>query len=132
MKSIIRLVVVSLFMLFAAPAWSAASAGSAVHLFHCVQEDEASDEDVQALAAEWFNAAKKMKGGENLQIFLYFPVAVGANEHDFRFMVIAPNFEQMGAFMDSYAGSPLEEIDDRLDKVADCPISDMWEAVPVN
>ena len=128
MKSIIRLIVVSLFMFFTAPAWS----GSAVHLFHCVQEDEATDEELETIASEWLNAAKKMKGGENLKAFLYFPVAVGGNDHDFSFMVIAPNFEQMGAFMDAYTGSPLEEIDDRLDQLADCPISDMWEAVPIN
>ena len=128
MKSNIRLLAIFIFMFFAAPAWS----GSAVHLFHCEMEDEATDEELESLASEWFNAAKKMKGGENLKMFLYFPVAVGGNDHDFSFMVIAPNFEQMGAFMDAYAGSPLEEIDDRLDELADCPISDMWEAVPVN
>ena len=122
------MVAISMLMFFAAPAWS----GSAVHLFHCVLEDEATDEELETIASEWLIAAKKMKGGENLQIFLYFPVAVGANEHDFSFMVIAPDFEQMGAFMDAYAGSPLEEIDDRFDQLADCPISDMWEAVPVN
>ena len=128
MKSIIRMIVLSLFMFFAAPVWS----GSAVHLFHCVAEDEATDEELEAIASEWFTAAKKMKGGENLQIFLYFPVAVGSNDHDFSFMVIAPDFEQMGAFMDAYAGSPLEEIDDRLDELAHCPISDMWEAISFN
>ena len=127
MKSIIRLIVVSLFMLFAAPAWS----GEAVHLFHCVAEDDATDDELEAVTSEWLAAAKKMKGGENLKIFLYFPVAVGAAEHDFSFMVIAPNFEQMGAFMDAYPGSPLEEIDDRLDQLAVCPVSDLWEAIPV-
>ncbi|MCP4769572.1 MAG: hypothetical protein GY875_25355 [Gammaproteobacteria bacterium] len=128
MKSIIRLMAISMLMFFAAPAWS----GSAVHLFHCEMEDEATDEDLEAIASEWSIAAKKMKGGENLKIFLYFPVAVGGNDHDFSFMVIAPNFEQMGAFMDAYAGSPLEEIDDRLDELADCPISDMWEGISFN
>ena len=127
MKLIIRLMAVSMFMFFAAPAWS----GSAVHLFHCIAEDETTDEALEAVASEWLAAAKQMKGGENLQIFLYFPVATGAREHDFSFFIMSPNFEQMGAFMDAYAGSPLEEIDDRFDKLADCPISDMWEAVAV-
>lgn len=124
MKLIIRLMAISMLMFFAAPAWS----GSAVHLFHCISEDETTDDALEAIASEWLAAAKQMKGGKNLQIFLYFPVAVGAGEHDFSFMVIAPNFEQMGAFLDAYAGSPLEEIDDRFDELAHCPISDMWEA----
>lgn len=127
MKLIIRLMAISMLMVFAAPAWSA----SAVHLFHCIAADETTDEALEAISSEWLAAAKQMKGGENLQIFLYFPVAVGAGVHDFSFVLISPNFEQMGAFMDAYAGSPLEEIDDRFDKLAHCPISDMWEAVPV-
>ena len=127
MKSIIRLTVVSMFMFFAAPAWSYL----AVHVYHCEQEDEATDEALEAIASEWLAAAKKMKGGENLQIFLYFPVAAEFGEHDFTFMVIAPDFEQMGAFIDAYAGSPLEDIDDRFDELASCPNSSMWEAVPI-
>jgi hypothetical protein len=128
MKLIIRSMVVSMFMFFAAPAWS----GSAMHLFHCISEDETTEDALGTVVSEWSNAAKKMKGGENLQIFLYFPVAVGAGEHDFSFVVIAPDFAQMGVFMDAYEGSPLEEIDDRFDQLAHCPISDMWEAIPVS
>jgi hypothetical protein len=124
MKLIIRLMAISMLMFFAAPAWS----GSAVHLFHCISEDETTDGELEAIASEWLAAGKKMKGGKDLQIFLYFPVAVGAAEHDFKFMVIAPSFEQMGAFMDAYTDSPLQEIDDRFDELAHCPISDMWEA----
>ena len=127
MKSIVRSMVVSMLLFFAAPAWS----GSAVHLFHCVAEDETHDDALEAVTSEWLAAAKKMKGGENLQIFLYFPVAVGAGEHDFSFMVIAPDFAQMGAFMDAYDGSPLEAIDDRFDQLAHCPVSDLWEAIAV-
>jgi hypothetical protein len=127
MKLIIRLMAISMLMFFAAPAWS----DSAVHLFHCIAEDATTDEALEAVSSEWLAAAKQMKGGENLQIFLYFPVAVGAAEHDFSFLVIAPDFAQMGVFLDAYAGSPLEEIDDRFDQLAHCPISDLWEAVSV-
>jgi len=126
MKSVIRLMAISMLMTFAAPAWS----GSAVHLFHCVAEDETTDDALQAIASEWLAAGKQMKGGEDLKIFLYFPVAVGANDYDFSFMVVLPDFEKMGAFMDAYAESALQEIDDRFDELADCPISDLWEAEP--
>ena len=127
MKSLIRLMVVSMLMFFTAPAWS----GSAVHMFHCVAEDHATDDALEAITSEWLAAAKKMKGGENLEVFLYFPIATGTSEHDFSLIMITPDFAQMGAFLDAYAGSPLEEIDDRLDELAVCPISDMWEAIAV-
>ena len=127
MNTMIRLMVISMLMFIAAPAWSDA----AVHVYHCEQEDDASDEALQAIASEWLMVAKGMKGGENLKIFLYFPIAVESGEHDFIFQLIAPDFTQMGAFLDAYAGSPLEDIDDRFDELAACPNSAMWEAVPI-
>ena len=124
MKAMIRLMVISVLMFVAAPAW----ADRAVHIYHCEQEDEASDEALSQIASEWLKAAKTMKGGENIEIFVYFPVAVEIGEQDFLFMVTAPSFEEMGAFLDAYEGSLLEDIDDRFDELAACPSSSMWEA----
>ncbi len=127
MKTIIRMAVISMFMFLAAPAWS----DKAIHIYHCEQEDDATDEALEAIASEWLKAAKTMKGGKNLKVLLYFPIAVEMGEHDFQFMVVAPDFEQMGAFLDAYSGSILEDIDDKFDELAACPDSAMWEAVAV-
>jgi hypothetical protein len=127
MKSIIRLLAISMLMLFAAPAWS----GAAVHIYHCVQEDKGSDEELEAIASEWLAAARKLKGGANLEMFVYFPVAVEQGENDFNLMLITPSFTEMGEFIDAYAGSPLEEIDDRFDELASCANSSMWEGIEI-
>jgi len=128
MKSIFRLLAISMFLFFAAPAWSG---GSAVHIYHCMQEEQGSDEELEAIVAEWLAAAKKVKGGENMEMFVYFPVAVDQGDNDFNLMLITPTFAEMGAFIDAYAGSPLEEIDDRFDKLASCANSSMWEGVAI-
>ena len=94
-------------------------------------EDDATDEALEVIASEWLEAARTMKGGKNLKVLLYFPIAVEMDEHDFLFMVVAPDFEQMGAFLDAYAGSLLEDIDDQFDDLAACPNSAMWEAVAI-
>ena len=127
MKSIMRLMAVSMLMFIAAPAWS----GSAVHIYHCVQEEETADEELHTIASEWLAAAKKINGGANIKMFVYFPVAVDQGDHDFNLMIILPSFTEMGAFIDAYAGSPLEEIDDRFDKLASCANSSMWEGEAV-
>ncbi len=127
MKTIIRLMVISILMFVAGPAWS----NTAIHIFHCEQEDEASDEALKEIASAWLKAAREMKGGENLQVFLYHPIAVEAGEQDFLFMVVAPSFEEMGAFLDAYEGSALEDIDDEFDELAACPDSSMWESIKV-
>ena len=127
MKTVIRLMVISVLMFVAAPAWSDA----AIHLYHCELEDEAHDDALQQIASTWLEVARGMPGGENLQANLYFPIAAEMGEQDFIFMVIAPTFEEMGAFLDAYADSPLEEIDDEFDKLAVCPDSTMWESIAV-
>lgn len=127
MKEIIRLMVISMLMFVAAPAWS----DSAMHFYHCELEDEAHDDVLAEIASRWLEVARGMKGGENLQANLHFPIAAEMGERDFIFVVIAPSFEEMGAFLDAYADSPLEEIDDDFDKLAVCPDSAMWESITV-
>jgi len=127
MKTMIRLLVISTLMFVAAPAWSDA----AIHLFHCELEDEAHDDALEAIASKWLEVARGLPGGENVQANLYFPIAADMGEKDFIFMVITPTFAEMGAFLDAYADSPLEDVDDDFDKLAVCPDSTMWESIAV-
>ena len=115
-ESVKRLMTVTSLLLFAAPAFSS----SVVQIFHCNQDDETSDEQVDEIASAWLKAAKSMKGGENLQGYLRFPVAANVGENDFTFVLMAPSFAEWGTFTDGYAGSPAEEIDDKFDEIADC------------
>jgi hypothetical protein len=59
MKTIVGLMLVFMLMITAAPAYSA----EVVQIYNCEQDEDATDGDIKALAAEWLKAAKKMKGG---------------------------------------------------------------------
>ena len=128
MNRIFCLTVISVLMLVSAPAWS----DEVRHVYHCVQEDEASDDALSEIASEWVKAARGMKGGENIKVNVHFPVAADVGEVDFLFVVIAPSFEEMGVFLHAYDGSPLEEIDDRFEKLANCPNSALWDSITVD
>jgi hypothetical protein len=65
MKTGLQLVLISMMMIFANPAWS----GSAVAVYTCEQNETASEADVMAAANAWLEAAKGMKGGEVKAIF---------------------------------------------------------------
>ena len=125
MKTVIRLILISILMMVAAPAWS----GSAVAVYTCEQDDDASEADVNVAAAEWLKAAMSMKGGENLEAFVMFPMAVTMGESDFLFIVKAPSLAEWGTFMDGYEGSAAAESDRKHADVADCPDSALWESV---
>ena len=61
----------SMLMIVAGPAWST----EVLHALQCEQDDDVTDEKIEAISAEWLKAAKTIKGGENLQLRLQFPVA---------------------------------------------------------
>lgn len=127
MNNAARMIIVSTLMFSAAPAYS----GSATQIFFCQQNDEATDKNVEALASEWLKAAKGVKGGEQLEAYLRYPIAANAGETDFAFVLVAPSFQEWGAFTDNYEGSPAQELDAKLNELADCTHSTIWEAFKV-
>jgi len=127
MKTVLRLMLVFMLMFVAAPAY----AGEATQMWRCELDDNISEEEVIAGAREWLKAAKTMKGGERLEAYVYFPVAVNATgEMDVMFIVTAPTFEEWGRFWDNYAGSPADAVDKRNEKVV-CPDSVLWESIKI-
>jgi hypothetical protein len=128
MNLIMRLMIVSMLMVVAAPAYSAVAA----HVAKCEQDDDATEAQIQAGAAKWLKAAKGMKGGENLTAKIYYPVAAGdLGENDLLFVIIAPSFEEWGAFWDGYEGSAAAQVDQENREFVICPSSNLWEVVKV-
>jgi hypothetical protein len=128
MKTIFRLTIISVLMLVAAPTW----ADEVVHVYQCVQEDESNEDALAEIASEWLAAARKLEGGENIEVHVHFPVAADLGEVDFLFVVITPSFAEMGMFLQAYQDSPLEEIDDRFQELASCPNSSIWDSIVVD
>ena len=122
MKTLIRLILISMLMVFASPAHS-----EAIQIFNCEYLDDTNEDDVLDMATKWLKAAKTIKGGENIRIYLRHPVAASVDDIDFKFVLVTPDFAEWGAFTDAYDLSVLQEIDDELDKVVDCNDASLWE-----
>ena len=131
MNTIMRLVLVSMLMIIAAPAYSA-SGLLTIQIFNCTFNDDATPDQVMAMASGWLKAAKGMKGGENMDAYIRFPVAEGTDgEGDFRFVITTPSFEEWGAFTDAYEGSAAAKVDEEFENRADCPDSTLWEGLKI-
>ena len=122
MKTLIRIMAITMLMVFAAPAFS-----ETIQIYNCTFEGDATEDDVMDMASKWLSAAKTLKGGENVQIAIRYPVAAAVTEVDFKFVVVTPNFAEWGAFTDAYELSKLQEVDDELFKIANCGESSLWE-----
>lgn len=128
MKTIVALMVVFMLMIGAAPAYSA----EATQMWKCEMDDDTTEEEVIAMAREWVAAAKKVKGGERLKAYVYFPVAVNViGEMDVFFIVTVPTFEEWGKFWDNYGDSPASELERRQHEKIVCPDSALWESIKV-
>lgn len=131
MKKFARTILISLLMIIAVPAVSSADM-QAVQIFNCEFNDDATAEQVLKMASVWLKAAKGMPGGENLDAFIRFPIAEGANnEGDFRFVIATPTFAEWGAFTDAYEGSAAAKVDEEFENLADCGDSTMWEGLMI-
>ena len=89
MKVFVQLMFISMLMILAGPAW----ADAALHTVLCEQDEEMTDEKVEAVSAEWLKAARTIKGGENLDLYLNFPVAAKVGEVDVALIIIIPSFD---------------------------------------
>ena len=128
MKKVMGLMLVLALLVAVVPAYSA----QVTQVFSCEEEDEATESGLKAVAKEWLEAAKTMKGGENLELSLFFPVAVDkTGEIDFLMVVTAPSFEEWGKFWDGYEGSPASKVDQGSASLAICPDSALWEEVEI-
>ena len=129
MNTIVRLMLVFMLMFVAAPAYAA----EATQMWKCEMDDDASEEEVVAIAQEWLKTAKTMEGGERLKAYVYFPVAVNAiGDADFWFVVVAPSFAEWGKFWDNYVNSDAAaEAAERNKEKIICPNSALWESIKV-
>lgn len=128
MKTMTRFLLISVLMIFAAPAYS-----SAIQLFNCELNGDATGEDVTVMASKWLKVAKTLKGGKNLQVFVRHPVAASSDDIDFIFVLVTPTFAEWGEFTDAYEGSEtIIAADDEFEKIADCADSAVWEGAEIH
>ena len=129
MKMVKRGMLGLVMLVLAAPVF----AGQALQMWRCEMDDDATEEQVTSLTAEWLSEVRKLDGGANLDAYVYFPIAVNATgEMDMMFVVVAPSFTEWGKFWDAYAGSATAaELEKKNRDFVVCPDSVVWEAIKV-
>jgi len=105
--------------------------GTVVQIYSCEQDEATTDDQLEAMASEWLKAAKTVKGGENLELYLTFPIAASAGEIDVQFVLYVPNFAEWGAFIDNYNGSAAQKIDNKYEDDLDCTKSTLWDRIKI-
>jgi hypothetical protein len=117
---------------FRAPAYLGAADATfeVVQIWACEMSDGTSEEEVEAIAADWLKAVRQMPGGAAVKMRVFFPaVASGAGNVDFYFVLNAPSFTDWGKIWDAYQDdSAAAKSDDLNQGKVTCPDSQLWEA----
>jgi hypothetical protein len=101
-----------------------------VQIWACEMSDGTSEEEVEAIAADWLKAVRQMPGGAAVKMRVFFPaVASGAGNVDFYFVLNAPSFTDWGKIWDAYQDdSAAAKSDDLNQGKVTCADSQLWEA----
>jgi hypothetical protein len=140
MKSITRLIL-SLLIAVGAPAYLGAADATSeegvapsqfevVQIWSCEMKDGTTEQEVEAIAADWLKAIRQMPGGAAVKMRVFFPaVASGAGNVDFYFVLNAPSFTDWGKIWDAYKDdSAAAKSDDLNQGKVTCADSQLWEA----
>ena len=127
MNTIVRLMLVSLLVVVAVPS----SAEEAWHVYQCEILDETTEDQIIELTESWLKSARTVKGGENVELYVFFPVAAQMGASDLRILVKVPSFAEWGAFWDIYDESAAADIEDSWSEVMDCPDSWLFEGFKI-
>ena len=110
---------------------TSAAADNIVHIWNCNLNDGKNGDDVVVASAAWLKAAKSMKGGKDLEVFVEFPIAARAGDGGFSFVLIVADAKTWGVFNNDYADSPVAKADEAWAEVAACSESSLWQSVKI-
>jgi len=74
---------------------------------------------------------KTTKGAENIEVYVFFPVAAEMGQSDFRLLLKGGSFASWGTFWDAYDESAAADIEDEWSQMFDCPDSWLFEGFKV-
>ena len=121
-NTILRVVLTSVLLAIAI----SVNADSVVQIWACELEEGKTPQDVETVSSAWLKAAKGMKGGDELEVYLEYPSAAQVGGGIFSFVLVAPSFEAWGVLMEAYPDSPAAEADEAFATVASCSGSSLW------
>ena len=103
-----------------------------VQVYKCTLNDGKTSDDVIKASSAWLTAAKSMKGGGELKVYVEFPLAASPVPDGFNFVMIAPDAESWGVFQGGYESSAAAKAYEAWYETAQCSGSSLWKSTKVN
>jgi len=86
--------------------------------------------DMVEASSAWLKVAKSVKGGEDLKLFLEFPIVANTTDGTFNFVVVADEMDPMEITWSLYSDI-LADAEDEWWEFAACSGSSLWQSVEI-
>ncbi len=127
-KRLLASLIASVMLLFTASAF----ADSVVHIWTCELNDGKTGDDAVAVSSDWLKVAKSMEGGEDLEVYLEYPIAAPAGDGSFNFVLIVADEKTWGIWYGSDdPDSAMQDANTAWSEVAACSGSSLWYSVEI-
>ena len=127
-KRLIASLTASVMLLFTASAF----ADSVVHIWTCELNDGKTGDDAVAVSSAWLKVAKSMEGGEDLEVYLEYPIAAPARDGSFNFVLIVADEKTWGIWFGADdPDSAMQDANTAWSEVAACSGSSLWFSVEI-
>ncbi len=125
-NKIAGLLTTAIMFLLTAPAFG----DSIVHTWTCKLHDGKSMDDMVDASSAWLKVVKSVEGGENVKLFLEFPIAANEVDGTFNFVVVADELDPM-AITWSLTSDILNDTTDTWWEFAACSGSSLWQSIEI-
>ena len=126
-KKLIRVLTGALTLAFSGSIY----ADNIVQVWECNLRDGKSSEDLTAVTTAWTKAARSMKGGSEIDVFLETPLVAAGGAGAFNFVMVIPDATSWGTFNDGYDGSAANNADEAWNMVASCSKSSLYSSAEI-
>jgi hypothetical protein len=127
-KKILAGLAASVVLLFG----TSAVADSVLHIWECDLNEGMTNADAVTASAAWLAAAKKVPSGEELEVYVDFPIAAAAGDGRFNFVMAVADEATWGAWYGAEAAdSGMADANAAWSEVASCSSSSMWYSVEI-
>jgi hypothetical protein len=122
-KKLLATLAITVTMMFSAPAF----ADSVLHIWACKINDGYTGADVTAASVAWLEAARTVDGGEDMTVYLTWPIAANTGDGSFSFVMSVADTQTWGVFMSGESDNDeMDAANTAWNETSACSASSIW------
>lgn len=122
-KKLLATLAITATMMFSTSAF----ADSVLHIWSCKANADQTGADITAASVAWLEAARTVEGGEDMSVYLEWPIAANVGDGSFNFVMSVADEQSWGAWYgNEVASDVMDAANTAWNAIATCSSSSLW------